>query len=738
MTISLPACPEDEDAMRTMTTLPCRACLAGTLVLAFGLAPAARQAAPAKPGQTPPGPQVTFRLETNYVEVDAVVTDSKGNFVRNLTRDDFQVFEDGKPQSVDTFSLVDIPLEKADAPLYRETVVEPDVVTNDRDIEGRIYLIVLDSNHVQPLHTTNVKRWARDFILNYMAANDEAAVVQVGKTASSQDFTSNKRLLLASVDKFMGQALRSSVLNKFDDVPKSLANSATPSPADVHDRDEQERYEYARATLQAMEKLSQFMAGIRGRRKAMILFSEGLDINMDDTIGPGSAGYDVFRDNTAAEAADAANLQLDMQSMFETATRSNVAVYTVDPRGLADAMNYGIELMGPVTTALATDTTPASDTSSYGDAMKGLGDELVRSQGVLRTFSEQTGGLATVNTNNFADGFQHIVQDNSTYYVLGYHAGIKHDGKFHNISVKLTRPGLQVRARKGYYALKASATPAPPPNVLVNLLTSPMPMSGLAMHATADVLRGTGGKGLVQLTTEVAGDGLTFAEKNGTFADQVDVSYLALDPEGAKQGDGKSTADLALKPNTKQAVVEHGLRFTSEFELPPGRYQLRVAGHETGGDRAGSVFWDVTVPDFSKPALALGDLLLTSTQAGAAPTINNAPTLKGVLPAPATTARTFSLEDTLALYTEIYDNDAAHPHSDTITVTVTADDGTQVFTTDETRTSESLSAASRASAGYLTHVPLEDLVPGRYVLTVELTSSLGGDPVKKEIEFAVK
>ena len=71
----------------------------------------------------------------------------------------------------------------------------------------------------------------------------------------------------------------------------------------------------------------------------------------------------------------------------------------------------------------------------------------------LRTFSEATGGIATVGTNDFAGGFKRIVEDNSAYYVLGYHpAELKQDGKFHEISVKVKRPGVQVRARKGYYA----------------------------------------------------------------------------------------------------------------------------------------------------------------------------------------------------------------------------------------------------------------------------------------------
>lgn len=700
------------------------------LVLCISIVPSAWQDRPATPGQTPSTPQLTFRVETNFIEVDAVVTDGRGAFVRDLKREDFAVFEDGKPQKLDAFALVDIPLERVDRPLYREDAVDPDVFTNERDFEGRIYLIVLDSYHVAPIRTTQAKRVARDFVLDHMAANDSAAVVHVGRTDVSQEFTSNKRLLLSSIDKFMGQKLRSKVLNKFDNVQVAAASDQLPL-----DQDWTERIGMARATVESLSKLSGYMTGIQGRRKAVLFLSEGLDFDVDDVIGAPRLAQTSdpygLASNSSREASDVAAVSREMQATLEAATRGNVAVYSVDPRGLTDASEELITVAGRAT---------VPDAAAAEVPVKALGEEIRRSQGMLRTLSNQTGASAIVSTNNFADGFGRIVQDNSTYYMLGYHALPKNDGKFHDITVKVTRPGVQVRARKGYYALKTDLSKkpaAPPPDALREMLLSPMALRGLTMRATADVVKGQAPQAIVQIAVEIDGAGLGFTEKNGTFVNKVEWAYAVLDAAGVVKTNGRKTADFALTPKNKDAVTEHGLRFATEIELPPGRYQLRVAGKEGVGGRTGSVFWDVTVPDFAGPSFSMSDIILTSLRAGAAPTITDAKTLKALLPGPPTAHRLFSLEDTVAVFAEIYDNRADTPHTVDLNVTVRTDDGTQVFKAEEERDSKEIGAA-RGGFGYLVRIPMQDLVPGRFVLTVEARSRLGGDPIKKETEFRVK
>ena len=124
--------------------------------LSGGLLAAQQQPAPQTPPPSADQPPVTFRVEVNYVEVDAVVTDAQGNAVTDLTKNDFEIFEDGKTQNVATFSLVNIPIERAERPLFASAPIEADVQTNDH-IEGRIYLIVLDDLHTDFTRTPRVK-----------------------------------------------------------------------------------------------------------------------------------------------------------------------------------------------------------------------------------------------------------------------------------------------------------------------------------------------------------------------------------------------------------------------------------------------------------------------------------------------------------------------------------------------------------------------------------------------------
>ncbi len=164
---------------------------------------AAQQAPPAgPPGPTqqpdPQMPPITFRSEVNYVEVDAVVRDAQGNFVRDLREGDFQVLEDGVPQRVTAFSLIDIPVTLSERALFLPADIEPDVRSNDSGPDGRLYVLLLDDVNTNPTRTNRVRAAAKQFIERNLGANDLAAVVNTsGRTDASQDFTNSRRLLIA-------------------------------------------------------------------------------------------------------------------------------------------------------------------------------------------------------------------------------------------------------------------------------------------------------------------------------------------------------------------------------------------------------------------------------------------------------------------------------------------------------------------------------------------------------------
>ena len=351
-----------------------------------GAALAGQQPPPQKPD--PQMPPITFRAEINYVEVDAVIVDQQGNFVRNLRKEDFQLLEDGKPQKVATFSLVDIPIEYAEQPLYATRPVEADVQSNAGKSEGRLYVIVLDDIHTHPLRSQLVRRAAKQFVDRNLGANDLAAVVQTsGRADASQEFTNNRRRLDEAIDKFLGRKLRSSTLERMEayNLRRDMPGGVTSAIADPS---EQERAYNARAVLGTLKNLSDWMSGIRGRRKTIVFLSEGIDYDIADPINK----------------PDATTIIDETRDAIGAATRANVNIYAVDPRGLTDLGDESIEMAG----AIPDDPTPGISRTAFLD-------ELRLSQDSLRTIADETGGFAVVNQNDFAGSFRRIVDENSSY-----------------------------------------------------------------------------------------------------------------------------------------------------------------------------------------------------------------------------------------------------------------------------------------------------------------------------------
>jgi hypothetical protein len=189
----------------TIYDKPPRFLVAAAAVLATGVLWAQQAPAPA-----PAAPQGDRRRSSSASKwttwkPTSYVTDAQGNPVNDLKADDFEVLEDGKPQKVTSFSLVNIPIERAERPLFATAPVEQDVQTNDH-IEGRIYLIVLDDVHTEFTRTPRVKAAMRRFFERSFGTNDLAAIVFTGRSNGSQDFTNNPRLLMAAVTSSWAEA----------------------------------------------------------------------------------------------------------------------------------------------------------------------------------------------------------------------------------------------------------------------------------------------------------------------------------------------------------------------------------------------------------------------------------------------------------------------------------------------------------------------------------------------------
>ena len=685
-----------------------------TAGLAVGLALtlAAQQPPPQAPTDTPPP---TFRVEVNYVEVDAVVTDSQGNAVTDLTLEDFEVHEDGRPQKVTTFSTVNLPIERPERPLFADAPIEPDVQINTAT-EGRIYTIVLDDLHVRFTNTPRVRRALREFIEQRFGTNDLAAVVYTsGRTTAGQEFTNNARLLLEAIDRFSGRNLRSEALEINDALNNRLPSEFSSTPTGSGARNpgnlsglptdplEFERAQNARTTLSALRQLAEFMEGIRGRRKTILFVSEGISYDVLDVFSNTSAGI------VQQQASDA----------VAAATRGNVAIYAIDPRGLT-AFEETIEVGG----------TPIDITPSQFSVTGALQNSLMVSQQGLRMLADETGGFAAVNRNDLSEAFARIVRENSAYYVLGYYpSNDRRDGRFRRLEVRVKRPGVQVRARRGYVAPRGRAPAAKPAVTAADggrmspaattALNSPIPIAGIPLTLFAAAYKGTPPNASVALVLEMRVDDLKFEERNGTFNNRIEVVFTSLDQTGMIRPGSRHVVTLELKPETLAMTRQRGLRVLSDIALPPGRYQLRAAAADQGGERSGSVLYDLEVPDFRKTGLTMSGVSLTAASGNSMPTVRPKDPLKDFLAGPPLAIREFERADTLAFFAEFYENaPGASTHVVELSTTVRATDGRVVFQSREERSSADLQGAS-GGYGYSHQIPLRDIAPGIYVIRVE-------------------
>jgi len=679
--------------------------------LSGGLLAAQQQPAPETPTPQADQPPVSFRVEVNYVEVDAVVTDAQGMPISNLTKNDFEIYEDGKKQDVATFSLVNIPIERAERPLFASAPVEADVQSNDH-VEGRIYLIVLDDVHTDLTRTPRVKAAATRFIETNFGTNDLAAVVYTGRAGDGQDFTNNPRLLINAINKFNGRKLRSGTLNRIEG---ARVNPGTGNLEPGDDIDQMDRAFRARSMANSIRKLSEFMAGVRGRRKTMILIGEGVDFDIYQAVGQ--------------LGSTASSVLLDTHDAIAAATRGNVTIYTIDPRGLMNAESDLIEV-----------------SSTIGDADgRAIANEMRLSQDSLRVLADATGGFAAVNRNDLNGAFDRIVTENSSYYMLGFYStNDRRNGRYRKLEVRVNRPGLRVRNRAGYYEARGRAPnqPAASPTAIAPALSdalgSPLPVSGVPMKVFAAPFKGTAPNAAVALALEIDVRALDFVEGNGTFNEQVEVAYTAVNTQGKVFPGERQTATLTLKPDTYERAKARGFRVLSQASLPPGRYQVRVAaGNRTG--KAGSVVYDLEVPDFSKEPLMMSGVAMTSASAAQAPTIKPKDPLADFLPGPPTATREFDKGDLLVLFAEFYENGrGSAAHMLDFKAELRAEGGRVVQQASEERSSTELQGKS-GGYGFQARLPLDSVESGLYVIHVEGRSRASQDTVvSRDIQIKVR
>jgi VWFA-related protein len=568
-----------------------------------GATPAPRGGAPppGQPAQGAPGGQTgaqepapptqpVFRTGINFVRVDAIVTDKQGNPVMDLTQADFEVTEDGKPQAVETFRLIQVsgtPAPGAERP--REIRTEYDQESEAQRDDVRIFVIFLDDYHVRRGASMAVREPLVRFIRNSLGPLDMIGIMYPLMPVSLLTLTRNHEAIIREIEKFEGR--------KFDYRPRNqFEEQYSLYPAEVVERVRNQ------VSLSALEGLMVKMGGLREGRKAAILVSEGysnyLPPQLRDPVaempgygnsarrrpGLGDGSYGEQR----KQFFDDVDILNELRQVYSAANRGNTAIYSLDPRGLA-VFEFDI---------------------NEGVGQRTDRASLQNTQDTLRILADETDGRAIVNRNDLEGGLKQVVRDSSAYYLLGYNSSqAPSDGKFHEIKVKVKRPGLQVRARKGYWALTAEETAratAPP---------KPEPERGLT-EALANVSSQSASRGKLIRTWIGTGPGedgksrVTFVwepvppipgEQRREGATR--VSLIAAGGDGRAYYRGKVPPDDALT-----AAGETGSSSRSsavEFDAVPGRMQLRLSVEGTSGQLIDSDVLDVTVPDYTAPQVTV-------------------------------------------------------------------------------------------------------------------------------------
>jgi VWFA-related protein len=547
------------------------ALLATAVVGAAALA-SGRVALVAQQGQQQPQPPV-FRAGVNVVRVDVIVSDKDGKPVNDLKQEDFEVLEDGKPQTIDLFKLVNTdgtPGPGAEpARKIRSRYDEESEAARD---DVRLFVIFLDDYHVRLGNSMRVREPLTKFLQTQLGPLDMVAIMYPLMSVNDVTFTRDKDSLASAIRKFEGRKYdyrpRNQVEEKYNFYPTQTLETLRNQ-----------------ITITALEGLAVRLGSLREGRKAVIFVSEGftalLPPQMRDANAsfPGNPGAPApfARESPQEERArfmSQVDLQNLMRDIYEAANRSNTAIYALDPRGLA-----------------TTEFDINENVNTNTDA-----ETLRQSMDTLRTIADQTDGRAIVNQNDLDKGLRQIVRDTSAYYLIGYNSPVKPDGKFHKIEVKVKRPGVDMRSRKGYWAATAteaaaaSAPPKPKPPAEVEKALGVMDGRPREALTTTWVQTGPGTQGRTRVTFVWEALPVPIGV---TREEPVAVQLAAALPSGEMVYRGRvpEGTDAATPAPVKSARVT--------FEAKPGRLVLRQSVENAKGQVVDTSAQEVNVPDLT-------------------------------------------------------------------------------------------------------------------------------------------
>lgn len=427
-----------------------------TLGLVTGDVGRATPQVPAATAQVQPSPadqRPMFRASVDLVTTDVIVRDARGQFVADLTENDFEIYEDDVPQQIVSFVLVHggrlfNQMAPPPPPPQEGIILPPPRPTNDA--AGRIFLLFVDDLHLDFRNTGRIRELFKKIARDLIHDGDMFGVVSTGPSSLAIDLTYDRSRLDEAIKKISGAGLKPS------DIIQGPESAEGPSEV---------RYR-AHVAFSTAYELMKNLEKVHNRRKAIIYVSNGYDFNpfqkarscadrfftggnpnCQNQVPPQSGSdeerqqqeqdmYDPFSYLRQSQQFAEADLARELAELTRAANRANATIYTIDPRGLVG---------GP-------DLDEQIDPTEWADYVRNSIDS-------LRVLAEETGGIAVVNQNDFDRALKRIDNETSDYYILGYYSSNPDPlRRTRRIEVKVKRPDVQVWSRRSY-----SLRPLPAP-----------------------------------------------------------------------------------------------------------------------------------------------------------------------------------------------------------------------------------------------------------------------------------
>ena len=680
-----------------------------------------------------------IRISTQLIQLDVVVTDKTGRVVRNLGKDDFELYESGKKQQINFFEFVDASKERrVDEKGKQEPGQE---VKEHAGVQGvsekevrRIFAFVIDDLTIRYEDLTNIREMLTNFVENQMAGSDLVAIVRtVGGKGLLQQFTTDKDLLRRAIKSLTPSLHPFSVFHN-PDAPRvgnpqafvsgEEARSDAPAAAG-EDIDITSAGEDANRTLRAYMSLGTASFVIDSiktlpGRKTMVLVSGGLPVL---TSGPGSSSF--------------VNISYFLNSLSDKATRAGVSISTMDVRGLQAFTGVASFEDTPGKSSLGGGRSAGFgrtiDTSQLGD--RNPLDQLDAHQG-LRVLAAETGGIAVLNKNDFTAGLEKIVNTSDGYYLLAYTPlDTKFKGDFRKVDIRVRGKDLKVYNRRGYFAREdaPAAAPTTKQEQVLAAIKSPLARRDIDLEAMLVYKAAQQNQGVIAISMVVDPRKLQFDMVDGKQQANYDVDGFVFDEFGKLRGGFSETLTATLLPSEYAQTLKTGVPYSAHTTLPAGSYQVRLAVRDNNTSKVGTISRYIEVPDLSKGKFTASSLLI-----GAAAPGDVAPDdLKTGAPTPLSANRRISRKQDLRYAVFIYNAKLKDGKPQVRTQVIISQNGQVIFREPEPQGGGVGSSSQAIKVGQL---GLSRVKPGRYTLSlliIDQQADKKAQPLVRSMDFVV-